>query len=599
MPRKPKARAVLQPNLGIYYDRAPLALSDRMLQDGLNFRVKQGVLTNLNMGWQRLDAFTLNGPVVLIANFLIRGLAEKLVFGTFTDLYKYDPNGTVAYITPRYETGTISTSGTAVVGVGTTFTDSGVKSGDEIYVGATGQTNPAAAWKVIDEVTDNTHLILTTSVATVSGSAYTIRKKFTGTIFDVWHWDVFVNASPANEDQLWMTNGVDNIVRWNGTDTQVEVMSALGFKAKSLVVFSNMMIFLNLIQSGTSKPTDMINSNPGEPQNVTTGLSEQFKVHSGVDEILTAAPLGDNLAIYSRRHVTLAQFLGDPFIFAFRQVTSGTGIVAGKALANFGNYHQFLGADTQYYFDGATVKTINNHIWREILRQQDPGRIQLSFTHFDEENGDLIWSVPSTVDPNPAGGASKASGEHYLEQPGVGMPTPFSRRDFPFTTTGYYKRQDGLQWDSISDVWQNLNFRWNDRFFFAAFPLNMAGDMDGKVYTFNTSQDANGVGLPSFVQFGRRAIMDGRIRGLLTRIYPFVKQFNTPVDVTAFMYDSAFGNVHITEVASFDQLQALEEHFAIIYRRGRYFEVKFSSDGPGQPWEIAGYDVDVRHGGKR
>jgi len=73
---------------------------------------------------------------------------------------------------------------------------------------------------------------------------------------------------------------------------------------KTLKVFSNMMIFANLVQAGTAKPTDIINSNVGEPANVTSGLSEQFKVHGNPDEIMQMVPLGENLAIYSRLTVT-------------------------------------------------------------------------------------------------------------------------------------------------------------------------------------------------------------------------------------------------------------------------------------------------------
>jgi hypothetical protein len=242
---------------------------------------------------------------------------------------------------------------------------------------------------------------------------------------------------------------------------------------------------------------------------------------------------------------------------------------------------------------------INKHFWREILRQQDPARVFATYAHFDRENGEVIWSMPSTLDPDPSGGPSLASVEHYLEDPGPNFPTPFSRRSFPFTATGYFKRQSGLTWDQITDQWQNVSFRWNDRFFFASFPLNLAGDEDGKVYVFNTAQDAEDLGLQSFVRFGRRPIYDGRIRGLLTRVYPFVAEFNNNLNVTVLTQDSADGESHITDEFEFDQAQAIENHFVTPYRRGRYFSIEFGTDGPAEPWVISGYDVDVRPGGKR
>src|SRR5258707_1173472 len=130
MPIK-KATAVLMPNLGLYLDRDAIAMSPRMVQDGLNFRVKEGKLSNLNMGWTRFGSFQLNGPVTLIRNFIKRDGTEQLIFATLTDIYKYVNATTVVYLSPRYETGTVSRTGNAVLGVGTSFVTGGVKIGDE------------------------------------------------------------------------------------------------------------------------------------------------------------------------------------------------------------------------------------------------------------------------------------------------------------------------------------------------------------------------------------------------------------------------------------------------------------------------------------
>lgn len=599
-----KSTAVLLPNLGLYYDRPRLSLNSRMLAQGMNFRVENGKLSNLNLGWTRFGTFQLNGAVRMIKNFVIRGGSEELVFVTDTDIFRYVSETSVTFLTPRYQTGTASRSGNTVTGGGgAAFVTGDVSVGDEIHFGAADYITYPGTWDTITNVGGETTLT-TSGSGTVASGAYTIRKKFTGDIDNVWQNAIFVNASPSNEDELWMTNGVDTIVRWNGIDNQVEEMTSLGFTSKALVVYSNMMIFLNLTQGGTSKPTDMINSNPGEPQNVSSGLSEQFKVHGHVDAIQRAVPIGDNLAIYSYTNdgaVTLAQFVGDPLVFAFRQVANGVGPTAPNAVADFGNYHEFLSVDGQYFFDGATVKLINKHVWKEVLRQQDPERIGITQSHFDEEKGDLIWIIPFVADPNAAttGEPSEAYVEHYVEDPGPNLPSPFSRRSFIFTATGHYRRQVGLRWDDLTDAWETYNFRWNDRFFSASFPLSLGGTVDGKIYTINTSQDADGVALNSFVRFGRKAVANGRMRGLVSRVYPFVTTFNTPINVTVYMSDSGDAEPSIIDTKSFDQLLPQGGHFTVHYRRGRFFEVEFGTTGPAQPWEVSGYDYDLRRGGNR
>lgn len=600
-----KSTAVVNPNVGLYLDRAPIAMNPRMLQDGINFRVKEGLLSNLNIGWNRFGSFTLNGQVMFIKSFTVTGGTEKLVFATFTDIYQYVNSTTVTYITPRYETGTASRSGNAVVGVGTTWLTN-IKPGDQISFGATGVVSPSATWDTVVTVTDNTHLT-TLGSGTVGSGAYTIRQLFTGGNQTIWQADIFVNASPSGHNELWMTNGQDSIVKWDPVTNpnQVTPMSAsIGFTAKTLRVYDNMMIFANVNQGGTNKPTDFLNSDVGQPQNVgslSSGVSNQFKAHPGVEEVLRLEPLGDNLVIYSSQNrITITQFVGAPLQFIFRQISATVGIIGANAVANFGNYHEFLAPATQYYFDGAAIKSVNSHVWRELLRQQDPARISISNAFFDLQNADLLWAIPLTSDPNPNAGPSVAASEHYLEEPGASnLSTPYSRRSFPFTAIGYFKRQQGLTWDQILTDWKDTNFRWNDRFFAGSFPLILVGNTNGNIYTLNTGQDADGVALSSFVTFGRRALGDGRVRGLISRIYPFVSPLTTPLNVTLMLADSAKGLSMITDTQSFDQTQPEGKHFTVHYRRGRYFEVKFGTNGPNQPWEVAGYDSDVKPGGTR
>lgn len=587
--------AVLQPNLGLFLGRAHLGLPTRAVADGNNFRVSHGKLNNINLGWARLGAFTLNGPVVLIDNFHLRDGTENVILATLKDLYLLDvSDNTVVFLSPRYETGTAAASGTAVTGTGTNW-DPEAKAGDYIHFGTAGQTDPDATWYEIASRTNDTALVLTATAGTVVDGPYTIRKTFTGEADHVWSTDVFYNASPSNEDEWWATNGVDDVVRWNGTDDQVEVMSSLGFKAKVLGVYSNMMIFANLIQGGTQKPTDIINSNTGEPQNVSSGLSEQFKVHGNFGQIYKLNTLGDALAIYSRFTVTLAQFVGGDAVFAFRQVISNQGPIGWRAVADFGDYHQFVGTDGLYDFDGVTIRELGKHVFKEVLLNLKPANQALAYHAFNDVNAELIWSIPQTSDASDDA-PSIAYTEHYLEDTGVQGHIPFARRDFPFTSIGSYTRQDTLTWDQLTATWASYNFHWNNQFFSVAFPLIITGDADGKVYTINGSQTQDGTDMESNVIFGRRPVFDGRTRGLITRVYPFATNETGEVDVTLHMSDAGEADESISDIQTFDAQETVP-HFTTHYRRGRFYAVEFGSTG--EPWEISGYDLDRRPGGKR
>lgn len=608
---KTKSNAVIRPNLGIYFDRSSIALKDGMLKDGLNFRIKNGILSNLNLGWARFGNFVLNGPVGAIINFTLNAV-DNLVFATQTDLYEYNTvSKTALYITPIYSTGTASASGTAVTGIGTLWL-SNVAVGDEISFGNNNQTDPTATWFIIDSIDTDTGITLTTSAGTIVDGDYTIRKLFTGNYSDLWDFDIFVDADDGAggvETQLWLTNGVDAPVRWNGIDTQVELMSSLNFTCKTLTVYSNLMIFGNITQGGTNKVTDIINSDVGKPDDVSAGLASQFKVHGGTDGLNKVKVLGDILTIYSHKQITAAQFVGGDLIFVFRRISNTVGAIAGRAIADFGDYHEFISTGSLYRFNGASITSVNNHVWRDILRRQDPLRVKQAFSFFNDQDSELFWIMPLITDTNSGSETAapeKAYVEHYLEDVGNvdsgvhQLHTAYSVRSFPFTAIGYYTRQVGLTWDQISDQWQELNFRWDDQFFSIAFPLILVGDINGKIYTLNTNQNADGTALKSYVTFGRKALGSGRERHLLSRVYPFVRPFNNDINITVNMYDHASTFTAVSSTAwTYDQNLTESDFFVTPYRRGRFLELTFGTNGISKPWELEGYDLDIKPGGKR
>lgn len=605
----PKSTATINPNLGLYLDRPPIAIPQGGLQDGMNFRVQQGKLNNLNLGWSSFAPFTLNGSITLIASLHLRSGTDILIFGTGTDLYKYSTasGGSVTYITPIYNTGTASTSGTAVTGIGTawnTGSPKNVRVGDEISFGSNAVVSPSSTWYKVLTVNNDLSLTLTTSAGVIGAGAYTIRHKFQATAANPWQYDVFVNAQPASEDRIYFTNGVDPVVRWNGTDAQVTVLNinSQSIVCQTLVVYKNMLIIANVTQSGTIKPTDLLNSDAGFPEVFNAGLAAQFKVSGTTDQIVKLLKLGDYLVIYFKTNIVLSNFVGSPLIFVFRNSDSGKGVASPRAIAQYPNYHEFLGADTLYSFDGASARPVSNHVWREVIRTEDPARISMVFTLLDEARGDYIWSVPLTSDAGVGTITSPpevAYVEHYLEKVPQGSERPHSKRFFPFTSSGSYMRQTTLTWDQLTNAWSTYNFKWNDQFFAASFPFSIVGDANGKVWILNGSQDANGVALNSFVKFGRRAVIDGMNRGIVTRVYPFATRFSTPLNVTANLMDFAQGPATIITTVSYDQTLVEGLFFSSIFRAGRYVDVQFGTSGPAQPYEIAGYDLAVQPGGLR
>ncbi len=612
--------AVFMPNLGLFLDRPLLVVPERGLTDSLNVRLIGGKINNLNLGWSAFGSFNpLSGPVTLIDNFVNTLGAQKLILGTTKDLYQYNEGtGAVAFLTRRFETGTldVSAANPAIVTVdtGSPLFLTNASPGDAIYFGAIGQTDPdAATWYTVDTVDSDIQLTLTGAVAgaPLTAQAYTLRQLFQGDTDDYWRHDVFYNDATSGDDLWFATNGVDRTVKWDGVANQITVLTAQTFVCKELAVYKNMLLYGNILEdAGVAKPNSIKNSDVTKPEELSAGLAGEFVVKDGEDPISALRVLGDNLVIYSDRGAVISQFVGDPLVFIFRSSFSGLGPISGRMIADFGTHHLFIGPDTAYSFDGVSLRERDPHVMREVVRQRDPSRITLGFAVIDEEQGEVVWVVPLANDANGAGEVTPRFGwnMHYLEETGEDRNVfyPYTKRDMPFTATGFFDRATTLTWDQISDTWADLDFRWNDRFFEAAFPFVLMGTEDGKVFTLNTASSQDGSASVSRAKFGRRVLRvagKARDRSLMTRLYPFAAQFPAAsgysLDVTLHLSDHPSGPATASPVFEFDLTLPEEGHFISVFRRARFVEVEFGTPGPAEPWEVEGYDWDTKPGGRR
>lgn len=599
----PQSTAVIPVNMGLYLNRQPLEVPLSAVQDGNNFRVFDGELTNDSIGYITSGDPQLNGPITLIYRFQTRTLGDHTVIGTPSDLYHKTTSG-ITYLTPRYAVGTVAVSGATpavVTGTGTDWSPL-IRQGDQISFGNNAQNSLTATWYTIDIVTDDTHLTLTTAVAGApigAGSQYTIRRLFQPGAEDIWDVEPFIN-DPAQLDWLYITNGADPIYRWDGTSTQVTPSAVTGFTCKHLAVYSNMMLYMNLLQSGDTLSADLVNSNVGDPEDVTTGLSEQFKVHDEAGEIVGARRIGDNLAIYSKRNVVLAQFIGGDVVFVFRKVVANAGPLSPRLVVDFGDYHEFIHNDNMYRFDGASVARMNDHIWQAVLRNVDPNRLKYGHGFINEQFGEALWWVPIAGDAGQA--ADVCYSEHYLEQKDPRVAIPHGRRSYPFTAAGLFTEQTTLTWDDISDQWDMYAGKWDDIENLASFPTFLVGDENGNLWIGNRGVNAGGVAQRSFVHFGRRPTAEGKSRNLIWRIYPIARDPTGVGDdlmVTTYLSDHGHGPVAQDGTQSFLFPLAEGGHFVTVRRRARFAEIEFSMETLNGTWGLEGYDWDIRPGGWR
>lgn len=586
---------VLSPNLGLYYNRSALLVPRRGLVDGYNFRIKDGKINNYNLGWEEFG-ITLDDRVMKIFTHTDRTNGDTLFFADPTDIYKYNPaaGGSVAYMTPRYQTGTASSSGTTVTGIGTLFL-ANTKVGDYIHFGAANYTDPTGTWFLITNVGNDTTLTISPTSGVVAAGVYTIRKTYITTTAEQWVFRTFLNDATSGKDIMFATNYVDWVQTWSFGDTQMTAQSGFGFKCKTLRPYYNMMLYANLLDA-VRKPTSMTNSDVSKPLaagSLGTGLAEEFIVHDGVDEVDSIGLLGNSVIFYSEKHINAAQFVGSPEVFTFRKIDREIGPVGPFAVTEFGDYHEFLGPDGGYRFDGVGATEVHPHVMRHVRAQMDPARKKAVYTQIFSADGEVIWSVPGRTDPGVGTvGSAPVVGwtEHYLEDVGMGIPRPWSRRAIPFTAMGKWTNSTAVTWADMDLTWADYAMRWSDLASVGS-TIFLAGDVNGKIWILNASQNADGVGLPSFVQFPRFAGGDMHQKNVLQRWNPYVTPGVGNITVTTFFSHFATGVLSSDAGLPFDTSFSGEE-FVSPMIKARFFGVQFGSP-TGLAYQIEGYNYEL------
>lgn len=610
---RPHSHEVLIPNLGLYLDRPNIAVPKGGMTACKNVRVKNGRVSNYNMGWEKFFADQLNGQVLLIDQFFTRDGSQYLIFGTRYDLYYWDDTDLV-FITPIYNTGTVQiTDGTKIVtGSGTLWdtakaTGSGnnAMSGYEIAFGASDENDPAATWYEIDTVDSDTQITLTEnhSGGAGPGASYTIRQKFTGDDLDIWSSETFPDAQPADEDMWYATNGVvDEMVKWNGTDDTCSWYDP-GFTCRVLSRYKNMMLYGDIIESGERKNATIKNSAIANPEQLSGDEAGEFEASDGIDTIRALFLLGDTMVAYHDRSVNLIQYVGTPLNFVIRTAVPGIGVMSGRGVTDFGDFHEFLAYDSCYSFDGVGIQEVGSHVLREALRMIDPNRPDKLLSHIDEENGDIHWVIPLTTDgEGDEIGPKMSFTSHYLEDVPSKFETPMTYRDLPATATGFYQRSDTLRFDDLTEGFDDYQFRWNDRFFAASFPYNLFGDENGYVYILGTADDQDGGEIESYARFSRLALGDGKYKGLVHRIEPFAARkagaSSYDLGVLLWVTDQLDGDLTLAKQMDYDLTHA-GNRFVSPRKIGRYGEVEFATTGTNRTWEISGYRMEIFLAGER
>lgn len=635
--RRSRRRLIRRPILGVYLNRPSLDIDPRALDDCLNVRIRDGKIRNEGLGWENFPQFASDAnrinlddkQVTLIDEYRSRAGSTTVIMANKTDVFKFNPGAgppaTVTYMTPRYAAGSaevIAGPTTTVTGTGTLWKTAkvtapvtlgygdNVRPGDFISFGDAAEVELTATWHEIASITDDTHLELVASTATVADGDYTIRQTFTGTVDDLWLTATFENAqdaSPVGSDVYYVTNGKE-MMSWNGVATEFSFFFP-GFIGRGIIKTKGVLAFWNLLEAGQEKPGQVAYSEISKPNNFSTNGAGRIEPTDGVRDLKIIKPIGDQFACYFHGDIVMMQFVDAPLFFIARVAVPGVGVIAPRAMMDFGDFHEFLSTDAAYRFDGVTIEESMSQVFRSVLRGVAPNRVKRAYAYIDEENAEVIWSVPLTTDGQGAEQPpKKAFVEHYIEDVGPNLPTPMTIREFEFTAIGTFEASSSLKFEDFPATAFNATaLTWGSRELSASFPFQIAGDDNGDIYILNTVNTRNGVGFDSFVTFPRVALADGNFKGLVERIEPFAgtRGGASGYKLIVFLnvFDTPDGDRKDAHLLNFDITQA-GLRYVPVRKSGRYGSIAFGTfkilqAEASTPWDLEGYAITVSPVGER
>lgn len=213
-------------------------------------------LIQARTGLSKFSATALTGRVMLQFRFVKANQNAYNFFFTTTDIYTYDFTNTRFDIwTPTYTTGTIEVqAGTPTIlrGTGTLWLTN-TKVGDYVKLGA-GSIHTGSTWYQVTVVTSDTELTVASSMTTTAaGSAYVIRKTYTGGNTDFWTCTKFTDSSLG--DIVVATNGVDVPVYLTGIAAAVQLTGLVStMKAKYVITYKDRLLFAWTVEGGSNQP---------------------------------------------------------------------------------------------------------------------------------------------------------------------------------------------------------------------------------------------------------------------------------------------------------------------------------------------------------
>jgi len=383
--------------VGIVKDQNPWQLPPNVWSDGNNVKTDEGSIKKA-LGYASVMETVPAAPYYI--THLVSGINEYWVIGGLAAIHVYDNTSKTDTLN-----GAINASVTTITLDSTTdFETAGTVTVGSEQITYTG--------KSATQFTGCTRGANSTTAASHSDGAVVTRTKkwyditrasgaYSTTAAENW-------AATVIGGVLIMTNKVDDPQYWAlaaGVPATAQKMQDLNnwpasTECKAMRSFRSFLVALNVTKSSVKYPRLVKWSTEAATQTTPTSWDEtsatvdagEYELADSKGEILDGLQLADNFMIYKEDSIYSMQYVGTPFIFAFRQISPTIGAIAKNCVAEYPGGHAIFGNGDFYINDGRTIKPILPPKLRSyVFSTIDGDAISRSFVVADYGRSEMLF----------------------------------------------------------------------------------------------------------------------------------------------------------------------------------------------------------------
>jgi hypothetical protein len=378
-------------------------------------------------------------------------------------------------------------------------------------------------------------------------------------------------SSTTFTDWLVFTNGKDPIGRWDGIDNTKQ-LGGNPPPAKLVRSYFNHLLLANTVEEDNPYPQRIRWSELGNPE---SWPSEFFlDIMDTPGWIQAIEPIQRQIAVYKEDAIFLLSYAGAPMYFTVNPVVVGQnkGLLAPRAVAQYGHKHYYLGNDDVYVFDGLQSLPIGQDKI-DLFTIINPMAQQQSFAFTKDEE---IWFVVPTHSDRPD--------TCYVYNV---LQDAWGKRELEGNCINEYFVEETYQIDQMEQPIDSYDIEFDARYFVKNAPDILMGKGNQIFKLESAAGSFNGAPINSWVQTKTFDFGTLRNKRLLSVGFEVESQGDYPLQVwvgtarsPADSIDKWFGPYDFN----------LEHDYSLtVDLTARAFALRFGTNAADQPWRVQGY----------